>query len=333
MMAEMSGLIGLGLLGLLLALGLTTAGFIASHKHKQIEAEHGPDAEFIDVGGTRLHYRQTGDTALPAVLVLHGAASNLEEPYAALGEALADHHMIWLDRPGLGWSERPGGHWNPEREAALIMEFLTAIGVEQVTLVGHSWGGAIAMRTALDHPQRVRSLVLIAPALGAWIGEAAWFNKASFWPGLGPLISRLIVPITGRGQLEKGAVSAFHPEPVPEGYSKRTKLALLLRPHTWLYNAADMRDVNRHLEQQEPHYHRIEQRTIILAGKADTVLWSHRHSGVTASRMPRGELRYIKDAGHNLHHHRQAEVAQAIREAIEEAEALSNVLEIADRSA
>ena len=63
------------------------------------------------------------------------------------------------------------------------------------------------------------------------------------------------------------------------------------------------------------------------------MLWSNRHSGVTASRMPRGELRYIKGAGHNLHHHRQEEVAQAIREAIDEAEALSNVVEIADRSA
>ncbi|WP_300528235.1 alpha/beta hydrolase [Maricaulis sp.] len=332
-MGAMSGLMALGALGLILALSVLLAGFIASRTHKAIEEEFGPDGEFITVNGTRMHYRHSGDKTLPAVLVLHGAASNLEEPYAALGDTLADHHMIWLDRPGLGWSERPDGPWNPEREAGLIMAFLTAIGVEQVTILGHSWGGAIAMRTALDHPARVRSLVLIAPALSAWIGEAAWFNKASFWPGFGPLISRLIVPLTGKGQMEKGAINAFHPEPVPADYSKRTKLNLLLRPHTWLYNAADMRDVNLHLEQQEPHYHRIEQRTIILAGKADTVLWSHRHSGVTASRMPRGELRYIKDAGHNLHHHRQADVAQAIREAIDEAEALSNVVEIADRSA
>ena len=332
-MGEINGLMALGAAGLVIALILTAAGFIASRKHREIDAEHGPDGEFITVNGTRLHYRHTGDKDLPAVLVLHGAASNLEEPFTALGETLADHHMIWLDRPGLGWSERPEGKWSPQREAELIMAFLTAIGVEQASIVGHSWGGAIAMRTALDHPERVRSLVLIAPALSAWIGEAAWFNKASFWPGLGPLISRLIVPLTGQGQMEKGAVSAFHPEPVPEGYSRNSKLALLLRPHTWLYNAADMRDVNRHLELQEPHYHRIEQRTIILAGKADTVLWSHRQSGVTASRMPRGELRYIKGAGHNLHHHRQEEVAQAIREAIDEAEALSNVVEIADRSA
>ena len=99
-MGEMSGLIGLGLLGLLLALAMTAAGFIASRKHKQIDEEHGPDAEFIDVGGTRLHYRQTGDTALPAVLVMETLrrldALNRCEPvgYATSAEASGDTSRV-----------------------------------------------------------------------------------------------------------------------------------------------------------------------------------------------------------------------------------------------
>lgn len=301
-------LVILGLAGLALALLI----WRANHEQAKIAAAHPPEGEFISVNGTRLHYRRTGDINRPAILVLHGAASNLEEPFAALSGALGERHVIWLDRPGLGWSERPGVAWSPALEAEMIGEFLTGIGVHTVTLVGHSWGGAIAMRFALDHPGRVAGIVLVAPALGAWIGDAAWFNAASFWPVLGPLITHLVVPLTGKPQLESGAAKAFHPEAVPENYARRSKLALLLRAGTWSANAQDMRDVNHHLEAQECRYHEIEHRTIFLAGKGDTVLWSHRHSAVTASRMPQASMRWLKGAGHNLHHHWPDEVARAI---------------------
>ncbi len=287
---------------------------VARREAKAIESSHAPSGEFIEVSGTKLHYRRTGDPSLPAILVLHGAASNLEEPFAALGEALKDRHVIWLDRPGLGWSERANIHWSPTNEAGLIADFLSEIGVASVTLVGHSWGGAIAMRLALDHPDRIDGLVLIAPALGAWIGDAAWFNAASFWPVLGPLITHLVVPLAGKPQLQSGAENAFHPEPVPEAYAERTNLALLLRPSVWRANAMDMRDVNKHLEDQEHRYHEVQTRTVFLAGKSDTVLWSHRHSAVTANRMPNAELRWLAGAGHNLHHHWPDEVVRAIRD-------------------
>ena len=301
---------GLVIAAILLALAL---GFWVGHAtQKNIETEHPPAAEFIEVNGTRLHVRQTGPSTGEPILVLHGAASNLEEPFAALGEHLADERVIWLDRPGLGWSERPDGEWNPAHEAGLIVSLLEKLDVDRVLVIGHSWGGAISMRLALDHPDRVSGLVLLAPALGAWIGEAAWFNKATFWPVIGPLFTRLIVPLTGKSNLRSGAVSAFAPEPVPGGYSETVSLPLLLRRQNWLANARDMADVNRHLEQQEPRYHEVEHPTIFLAGKGDTVLWSQRHSGLTASRMANAQMRWIRGAGHNLHHHRQSEVLAAI---------------------
>ncbi|MBR9824407.1 MAG: alpha/beta hydrolase [Alphaproteobacteria bacterium] len=309
-------LIAAGLLALAFLLGLA----FGHRAQNRIAKDHPPEAEFITIDGTRLHYRRTGRPGKQAVLVLHGATTNLEEPYAALNNALADEDVIWVDRPGLGWSERPEGDWSPQQEAELLIGLLDALEVEQVVLVGHSWGGAIAMRIALDHPERVAGLVLIAAALGAWIGEAAWFNKVTFWPLLGTLITRIIVPLTGGKQLESGAANAFHPEPVPEDYSRRVKMPLLLRRDIWLANASDMRQVNHHLEAQEPRYHEIEHRAIFLAGKGDTVLWSHRHSGVTASRMRQGEVRYLKGAGHNLHHHWPEDIAQAIREVRESAE-------------
>ena len=300
---------GLALLGLLALLAL--AGWI---NVRRIEKAHPPGGHFITIDGVRLHYRETGPQSGPVTLVLHGAASNLEEPHAAMGETFARERVIWLDRPGLGWSQRPRGTWSPKQEAALIAAFLDALDIRSAVVIGHSWGGAIAMRLAIEHPERVDGLVLLAPALSAWIGRAAWFNSASFWPILGPLITHIIVPLAGPSQARSGAIAAFHPEPMPERYVQDTALSLLLRPATWQANARDMARVNWHLQEQEAHYETLDHPTIVIAGKADTVLWSHRHGAHVAKRMRRAEMRWISGAGHNLHHHHPALVLQAVQD-------------------
>ena len=305
------------------------AALIAARRVAAFGAAHPPRGDFITVDGVRLHYRRTGDPAAPATLILHGASSNLEEPHLALAETLADEHVIWVDRPGLGWSDRPAGHWTPEREAALLAAFLTALDVERAVIVGHSWGGAIAMRMAIDHPARLDGLVLVAPALSAWIGEAAWFNAASFSPVIGPLLYRVAVPLAGRSQAGAGAAKAFHPEPLPENYVARTGLLLLLRPETWLANAADMRFVNQHLAAQQDRYGEVELPVIMIAGKPDTVLWSERHAGDVSERLKNAELRWIKRAGHNLHHHHPRAVLRAIHDVRDPARRLPKRVTIA----
>ena len=297
----------------LLMIVLAGALHLARRKSGQIEQAHPPQGQFITVGNCQLHYRQTGDVTKPALLVLHGAASNLEDQYFTLADTFVDQHVIWLDRPGLGWSERPASRrWSPRHEAALIVQFLDALTITQATIIGHSWGGAISMRLAIDHPARVSGLVLLAPALSAWIGDAAWFNKATFWPLIGPVISRLVVPLTGAQSLATGAIKACHPEPVPDDYLKASALTLLLRPSNWDANAADMRDVNHHLEDQEGMYETLPHPTIIIAGIKDGVLWTKYHGVAVSRRMKNAELRIIEGAGHNPHHHHQEAILDAV---------------------
>lgn len=273
----------------------------------------GPIGQFIEIDGTRLHWHVTGPEEAPRVLVLHGASANLREPLTGLGNALADERVIWLDRPGLGHSQRPSGPWNPQAEAALIARFLEAVDAGPVVVAGHSWGGAISLRLALDHPGAVSGIVLIAPALRAHVGEAAFYNRATHWPVIGPVITRIVVPTYGRAQLESGAASAFAPEPMPENYVEDTALALILRARAWKANARDMARVNVHLEAQEGRYGEIRQPVIIIAGTQDSVVSTRRHSVPVAETLPNGELVLIEGAGHNPHYAHAGRVAQAIR--------------------
>lgn len=279
-----------------------------------IAARFPPDGAFVEVDGVRLHHAITGPENAPTLLVLHGASGNLHEPRSALADDLVDWRVIWLDRPGLGWSERPagGGDWTPEREAALIAAFLDALGVERATLVGHSWGAAITLRLIMDHPERTAGAVLIGPAIRAHVGDAAFYNELTTWPLVGAVITRAVVPAIGPDRLEEGVASAFEPEPVPDDYVARARLPLILRPSPWRRNAADMARVNDSLAAQEDRYAEIAQPVILIAGPGDTVVRTDRHAVPVAETLPRGELRLIDGAGHNLHHWHGAEIARAV---------------------
>ena len=272
--------------------------------------------DLIELGGVRLHYRITGPDNAPALLMLHGASTSLYEPYMALSNALEAYRVIWLDRPGLGWSERPEGPWSPEREADLIAHFLTALGIPQVVVLGHSWGAAIALRLLMDRPGHARGGVLISPAARAWVGEAAAYNKLTHWPVIGPLISHVIAPVLGPGQLKTGVTSAFHPERVPTGYVETARLDRLFTPSVWKANAADMAQVNAHLAAQETRYGEITQPVILLAGPKDTVVRTSRHAEPVAKTLPHGELRLFDKAGHNLHHGYSHEVTKAVEDVL-----------------
>ena len=248
-------------------------------------------------------------------MALHGASASLHEPRLALDAVLSSYRVIWLDRPGLGRSERPQGSWSPEREAQLIARFLTMLDIPCVTLIGHSWGAAISLRLMMDHPDRTCGAVLTAPALRAWVGEAAFYNKATLWPIIGSIIT-MLAPVIGPGQLAKGVASAFAPEPVPDGYIEKAHLDRLFDASVWRANAADMAAVNTHLANQETRYGEISQPVILLAGPTDTVVRTSRHAEPVSETLPEAELRLIENAGHNLHHAHAEAVADAVRDVL-----------------
>jgi pimeloyl-ACP methyl ester carboxylesterase len=121
----------------------------------------------LDLDGLRLSYLEKGTATAgaPSFVLLHGLMGSAETFQPLLAEMPSHWHVIALDMPGSGLSERRDDlAATMPATAAFIERFLDALGLEKPCLIGHSHGGAVALRLARTSPNRVRSLVLLGPA-------------------------------------------------------------------------------------------------------------------------------------------------------------------------
>jgi pyruvate dehydrogenase E2 component (dihydrolipoamide acetyltransferase) len=141
------------------------AGFEAPEPAAGGEAEaEGVKPRDIEVAGRRLRYLELGEGGGVPVLLVHGFGADLNTWMFTQPALAAGRRTLALDLPGHGGSAKEVGAGDAESLTDAVEGALGALGVEQVHLVGHSMGGAIAALAALRRPERVASLTLIASA-------------------------------------------------------------------------------------------------------------------------------------------------------------------------
>ena len=115
----------------------------------------GVEHAWVEANGVRLHVADTGGDK-PPVLLLHGWPQHWWE-WRDVIPLLAPHHrVIAPDLRGFGWSDEPRDGYAKDAMAADIVALLDALGIDQVDLVAHDWGGWIGLLLCLDHPERIR---------------------------------------------------------------------------------------------------------------------------------------------------------------------------------
>ncbi|HET6646017.1 MAG TPA: alpha/beta hydrolase [Pyrinomonadaceae bacterium] len=124
---------------------------------------HAGHSRFADVNGVRVHYQEAGPMDGPAVILIHGfASSTLVWSKVFLEFAARGLRVIAPDLLGYGYSGKPRNFdYTIGAQARMLDKLLEQLGLAQVTLVGSSYGGAIAASIALDYPTRVKKLVLV----------------------------------------------------------------------------------------------------------------------------------------------------------------------------
>lgn len=123
------------------------------------------ECEPLQVDGHHTRVLVDGDPAGSPVLLLHGLGRSLED-WRETAALLSDRHrLIRMDLPGFGLSPRPLSAADLHSISRGVLRVLDAVGVtEPVHVVGNSLGGAVAAQLLVDAPDRVRSLILVAPA-------------------------------------------------------------------------------------------------------------------------------------------------------------------------
>src|SRR5665648_812420 len=149
------------------------------------------------LNGHEFAYLDIGDG--PVVLYIHGLTGS-HRNWSHLVERLdSDHRVLVPDLFGHGASAKPMGDYSLGAHAATLRDLLDRLGSDRVTLVGHSFGGGIAMQFCYLFPERVERLVLVASGgLGRSVSPLL---RAATLPGAGFLLP-LIASGWVRGRAE-----------------------------------------------------------------------------------------------------------------------------------
>jgi pimeloyl-ACP methyl ester carboxylesterase len=200
---------------LLLGLALLQAGCFPFSRKLRGDADaftkaHPDGFHTLDVDGHPLRYAAVGLTSAPLVLLVHGSPGGWEAWAGLLMDPglSSTARVLAPDRPGFGGSE-PGVPLPSLRaQAARLAALLRAEGHgRKAVVLGHSLGGPIAVRLAMDDPDLVSSLILVAPSVDPAQEEEKWYQVPASWGWLRPLVpsaldvcNQEILPL--KGELE-----------------------------------------------------------------------------------------------------------------------------------
>jgi pimeloyl-ACP methyl ester carboxylesterase len=163
------------------------------HRHREA-VFHSEHSRFVEIDGLRLHYQEAGEKTNPVLLLIHGfASSTLVWSNVFLDLAQAGFRVIAVDLLGFGYSGKPrNGEYTIAGQASFLIKLLESLGIRRATLVGSSYGGAVAAWCALDHPQRVEKLVLVGAVTN---NQPLRYNLMRLFgsPVLGDVVSPLLI--------------------------------------------------------------------------------------------------------------------------------------------
>lgn len=268
--------------------------------------------ELIDVGGTRVRYRDTGGDGVP-VVCSHGIGLSLEFWDTQLAELGDRHRLIAWDMPGHGESDLGDQPYDFDSFADFGWRLLDALGVERVHLVGNSMGAAVSIRMAGAQPDRVATVVAAdSAALGS---EVFFVFRLMTLKPLGELMTR-----PGPAGLKQQLKGIFRDPAVVDDGLRAAMMRNLEKPGGAQAFLATLRAMTSLRGQRAESWHRTH---LILRGLDIPVLFVHgrqdqlvpaQHSIDAAEMTPDSTLVLIDDCGHAPQVEKPAQFNRALLE-------------------
>jgi 4,5:9,10-diseco-3-hydroxy-5,9,17-trioxoandrosta-1(10),2-diene-4-oate hydrolase len=252
--------------------------------------------QYIQIGSINTRYWSAGNQGDPIIL-LHGGGSSIEV-WSYNIQALAQHHRVFaFDMVGSGLSDKPVVPYSLDYQLQFLNTFLDTFDIQEASLIGNSMGGSIALKFALQSPERVQKLGLVS-SFG--LGREIDFSDrllAAF-----PAIANLI-PASRNGVRMVLNSCVYDPKSVPEDWIELSfqrfnlpgrKEALMSLLSTNLDFWGVRREVFSPIVQR---LDQIEAPTLIIWGKQDTII-PVSHADVAARRILHSRLHIFEHCGH-----------------------------------
>ncbi len=237
------------------------------------------------------------------MLLVHGLLGS-HSTWGGVAAALAaDHEVIAPDLLGHGASDKPLGDYSMGAYAATLRDLLDELGVDEVTAVGHSLGGGVALQLAYLFPQRVRRLVLVSS--GGFGREISVLLRAACLPG-----ARWALPLLAGGWVQRptetvaGGLSrlGLHGGPdLVEAWRGFASLADAASRRAFLATVRSVLDLGGQVVTAQDRLSR-------LAGVPTLIVWGDRdrvipveHGRLAAELVPQARLEVFAGAGHFPH--------------------------------
>jgi pimeloyl-ACP methyl ester carboxylesterase len=267
-------------------------------------------SKFVTVEDARLHFVIKG-TGRPVVLI-HGNPGSCQDWSRLYGPLASRYCGFAFDRPGHGHSDRPNHRpITVDVQAQILHTALKELNVEQPILVGHSWGGALALAYALEFQDDVAGLVLLAPAAYESDDGVSFLTKLPAWPIVGDVVNWVFTPLLGAWIVREDLQKAFAPDAVPKHYLRHV-LSEWTRPRKVKWYSVDDALLNSSLPKFTPRYSDIRVPVVIVTGDSDLIVPAKENAHRLYEALPHAELVVLEKTGHQIPFTRPDAVVDAI---------------------
>jgi pimeloyl-ACP methyl ester carboxylesterase len=313
--------LGVSLL-LVLALVLGAVGLVEIRAGRREAAALGaypPVGRIVEVLGRRVHAVTRG--VGPDLVLIHGASGNVRDMTFDLMGRLTDRYRVTaFDRPGLGYTDPApglGGLFehrgeSPQEQADLLRAAARQLGIERPIVLGHSYGGAVALAWALGDPDGTAAVVDVSGVSMPWPGSLDLLYRINGSVMGGAALPPLIVAFAPTQAVDATLAAVFAPDPVPEGYAEHFGVGLTLRRESIRANARQVRVLRSHIVEMSQRYATLPMPLEIVHGEADIIVPPGIHSLPLSRLVPGAHLVILKDTGHMPHHSEPEAVVAAI---------------------
>ncbi len=269
-----------------------------------------PPLAFIQTPDGPIRYAQAGEG--PDVVLIHGAMTSVEDMVLGPFDALAQRFRVTaFDRPGYGATTRERLRGAPSSQAAHLLAAMHALDLGAAVVIGHSFGGAVAMAMALSAPERLGGVLAISPIVFPELrlehllfgARAIPFAGEAIGYGPGRWMDAALLPILWPAM--------FAPQIMPPRFAAHYPFALASRPGPMLALGEEAVLALPDLAANAPRYRACKVPVEVFAGSRDWVTPPWGQATGLARAVPGAKLTVLPGLGHMVHHFAAHDVVEA----------------------